>query len=117
MRTLEYTQSLDSSATVIITRPLEIIACTIIKGLGTDVFVIFDSHPRPSYPAGAGLILGTSIDQAVSRLASTIPAADNQLLSLSGLQWQAQLLNNFSGHDVDRTTFRRARHAEDCRRI
>ncbi|KAG2123275.1 hypothetical protein DEU56DRAFT_830093 [Suillus clintonianus] len=98
MRTLEYMQSLDSSSTVIITRPPEIIACTIIKGPDTDVFVIFDSHPRPSYPAGAGLILSTSINQAASRLASILPAADNQLLSLSGLQWQAQLLNNFSGH-------------------
>lgn len=91
-------QTLSSSATVIITRPPEIIACTVIKGLEMDVFVIFDSHPRPSYPAGAGLILNTSIDQAVSRLASILPAADSHLLSLSGLQWQAQLLNNLSGH-------------------
>ncbi|KAG1847135.1 hypothetical protein C8R48DRAFT_732170 [Suillus tomentosus] len=97
-RTLEYMQTLSSSATVIITRPPEIIACTVIKGLEMDVFVIFDSHPRPSYPAGAGLILNTSIDQAVSRLASILPAADSHLLSLSGLQWQAQLLNNLSGH-------------------
>ncbi|KAG1755277.1 uncharacterized protein EDB91DRAFT_1098167 [Suillus paluster] len=97
-RTLQYMQTLTSSATVIITRPPEIIACMKIKGPGTDVFVIFDSHPRPSYPSGAGLILSTSIDQAASRLASILPAADNHLLSLSGLQWQAQLLNNVSGH-------------------
>ncbi|KAG1886487.1 hypothetical protein F4604DRAFT_1646179 [Suillus subluteus] len=97
-RTLEYMQTLSSSATVIITRPPEIIACTMIKGLETDVFVIFDSHPRPSYPAGSGIILNTSIDQTVSRLATILPATDNRLLSLSGLQWQAQLLNNVSGH-------------------
>ncbi|KAG2040575.1 hypothetical protein BDR03DRAFT_949223 [Suillus americanus] len=97
-RTLEYMQTLSSSATVIITRPPEIIACTMIKGLETDVFVIFDSHPRPSYPAGSGLIFNTSIDQAVSRLATILPATDSRLLSLSGLQWQAQLLNNISGH-------------------
>ncbi|KAG1730054.1 hypothetical protein EDB19DRAFT_1741415 [Suillus lakei] len=97
-RTLQYMQTLSSSATVIITRPPEIIACTVIKGQETNVFVIFDSHPRPSYPAGAGLILTTSIDQAVSRLASILPAADSHFLSLSGLQWQAQLLNNVSGH-------------------
>ena len=91
-------QALDSSATVIITRPPEIIACAKIKGLGTDVFVIFDSHPRPIYPSGAGLILSTSIDQAAARLASILPPADSRLLSQGGLQWQAQLLNNVSGH-------------------
>lgn len=98
MRTLEYMQSLNTSATVIITRPPEIIACTMIKGSDTNVFVIFDSHPRTSYPAGAGLILNTSIDKVVSRLTSILPAADNDLFSLSGLQWQAQLLNHVSGH-------------------
>lgn len=97
-RTLEYMQTLSSSATVIITRPPEIIACTMIKGSETEVFVIFDSHPRTSYPAGAGLILNTSIDKVVSRLTSILPAADSDLLSLSGLQWQAQLLNHVSGH-------------------
>jgi len=91
-------QTLNSSATVIITRPPEIIACTKIKGSGMDVFVIFDSHPRPSYPSGAGLILSASIDQAAARLASILPAADSRLLSQGGLQWQAQLLNNVSGH-------------------
>jgi hypothetical protein len=95
---LRYMQTLSFSATVIITRPPEIIACTLIKGSETDVFVIFDSHPRTSYPAGAGIILNTSIDQAVSRLVSILPAADSNLLSLSGLQWQAQLLNHVSGH-------------------
>ncbi|KAG2738728.1 hypothetical protein P692DRAFT_20956832 [Suillus brevipes Sb2] len=98
MRTLEYMQNLNTSATVIITRPPEIIACTMIKGSETNVFVIFDSHPRTSYPAGAGLILNTSIDKVVSRLTSILPAADNDLFSLSGLQWQAQLLNHVSGH-------------------
>jgi len=91
-------EALGSSATAIITRPPEIIACTKIKGMGMDVFVIFDSHPRSSYPSGAGLILSTSIDQAATRLASILPAADDRLLSQGGLQWQAQLLNNVSGH-------------------
>jgi len=91
-------QTLDSSATVIITRPPEIIACAKIKGSETDIFVIFDSHPRPIYPSGAGLVLSTSISQAAARLASILPSADNHLLSQGGLQWQAQLLNNISGH-------------------
>lgn len=95
---LRYMQTLSSSATVIITRPPEIIACTKIKGSGMDVFVIFDSHPRPSYPSGSGIILSASIDQAAVRLASILPAADSSLLSQGGLQWQAQLLNNVSGH-------------------
>ncbi|OJA20773.1 hypothetical protein AZE42_08733 [Rhizopogon vesiculosus] len=96
--TLQNMQTLNSSAAVIITRPPEIIACTKIKGTGMNVFAIFDSHPRPSYPSGAGLILSTSIDQAAARLASILPAVDSSLLSQGGLQWQAQLLNNVSGH-------------------
>jgi hypothetical protein len=91
-------QALSSSATVIITRPPEIIACAKVKGSGMDVFVIFDSHPRPSYPSGTGLILSTSINQTAARLANILPAADSRLLSQGGLQWQAQLLNNVSGH-------------------
>ena len=86
-------QALRSSAVVIITRPPETIACAKIMGSGKDIFAIFDSHPRPSYPSGAGLILSTSIDQAVARLGNILPAVDEYFVSGSNLQWQAQLNN------------------------
>jgi len=92
-------QTLSSAATVIITRPPDIIACTKIKGSGMDVFLIFDSHPHPwIYPSGVGLILSTSIDKAATRLASILSTADDYLLSQSGLQWQAPIINDVSGH-------------------
>jgi hypothetical protein len=90
-------QALRSSAVVIITRPPETIACAKIMGSGKDIFAIFDSHPRPSYPSGAGLILSTSIDQAVARLGNILPPVDEYFVSGSDLQWQAQLLNNVAG--------------------
>lgn len=76
-------QTLRSPAAVVITCSPETIACAKISGLGLDVFVIFDPHPRPSYPSGAGLILSTSIDQAVARLASIFPVVDEHFLSES----------------------------------
>lgn len=87
-------QTSRTSAVVIITRPPETIACAMIKGSGLDVFAIFDSHSRPSYPSGAGLILNTSIDQTVARLVSILPAVDGHLLAEGDLQWQAQLFFN-----------------------
>jgi hypothetical protein len=87
-------QTLRSSAVVIITRPSEAIACAkIMAGLWVNIFVIFDSHPRPSYPFGTGLILTTSIDQAVARLTSILPAVVEHPPG-DDLQRQAQLPNN-----------------------
>ncbi|KAH7918944.1 hypothetical protein BV22DRAFT_1199753 [Leucogyrophana mollusca] len=92
-------EAIRSSAVAVITRPPEIIACLHLAGsTGADgVFVIFDSHPRPSYPNGAGLILNTSLEQTAARLATILPV-DDRLLSEGDLQWQAQLLANFSAH-------------------
>jgi hypothetical protein len=89
--------NLDSSAVVIITRPPEIIACLKLR-LATrnrDVFIIFDSHPRPSYPNGAGMIVSSSIEGTARQLTELLPTVD---LPDSFLQWQAQLLANYSGH-------------------
>jgi len=63
----------------------------------TDVFVIFDSHSRPSHPDGAVFILNTSIHRTAARLKEIFPV-DRRLLSDSDMQWQAQLLANYSGH-------------------
>ena len=87
--------NLDSSAVVIITRPPEIIACLKLRLTKKNVFIIFDSHPRPSYPNGAGMIVSTSIEGTARRLAELLPTVD---FSDGFLQWQAQLLANYSGH-------------------
>jgi hypothetical protein len=82
---------------VIITRPPEIIACLKLVIKNRNIFIIFDSHSRPSHPDGAGFILNTSIHRTAARLSELLPM-DNSLLSDSSLQWQAQLLANYSGH-------------------
>ena len=64
---------------------------------GTDVFVIFDSHSRPTHPDGAVFILNTSVKRTAVHLKKILPV-DRRLLSENDLQWQAQLLANFSGH-------------------
>ncbi|KAI9434828.1 hypothetical protein H4582DRAFT_1818325 [Lactarius indigo] len=86
---------LDSSAVAIITRPPEILACLKLQLSTRNVFVIFDSHPRPSYPNGAGAIVSTSVESTARRLTELLPTVD---LQDRILQWQAQLLSNCSGH-------------------
>ena len=87
--------NLDSSAAVVITRPPEIIACLKLRLSTRNVFIIFDSHPRPSYPNGAGAIVSTSVEGTARRLTEPLPSVD---LQDGVLQWQAQLLSNCSGH-------------------
>ena len=86
-------QTLRSSATVIITRPSEVIACAKISESGLDVFVIFDIYPRPSYPSSPCLILSTSIDQTVLRLVSALHVIDEFFLSEGDSQSQASCPN------------------------
>ncbi|KAJ6456123.1 hypothetical protein C8R45DRAFT_1064835 [Mycena sanguinolenta] len=90
-------QSLPSYAAVLITRPPEIITCFKLSINSQDVFIIFDSHPRTEYPNGAGLIVNTSLDVTARRLDNLL-TVDSRLLADRSLQWQSQLLANFSGH-------------------
>ncbi|KAF7356381.1 RING-type domain-containing protein [Mycena venus] len=94
-------QSIPNYAAILITRPPEIITCFKLPiDLPTgrqNVFIIFDSHPRTEYPDGAGLIVNTSLDATASHLDNLL-AVDSRLLADSSLQWQTQLLANFSGH-------------------
>lgn len=62
-----------------------------------SVFVIFDSHPRTKHPNGAALIFNTSADAAAHYLADLL-RYDSRLLEDRSLQWQAQLLANYSAH-------------------
>ncbi|KAJ7712718.1 hypothetical protein B0H16DRAFT_1479163 [Mycena metata] len=99
---LSHLQSLPNDyAAVIITRPPEIITCfrvPIASASGKqDAFIVFDSHPRTEHPNGAGLIINTSLDATAAHLDKLL-AVDGRLLTDSSLQWQTQLLANFSGH-------------------
>ena len=85
------------SAAIVITRPPEIITCVKISiSDGVDVFMIFDSHPRPDHPRGPGFTFNTSIDATANYLDNLL-AIDQSILSDHSLQWQTQLLANFSG--------------------
>lgn len=85
------------SAAIVITRPPEIITCVKISiPDNLDVFMVFDSHSRRDHPNGAGFIFSTSIDVTAQYLDNLL-AIDEKLLSDPSLQWQTQLLANFSG--------------------
>ena len=87
--------NLDSSAVAIITRPPETIACLKLRLTYRNVFIIFDSRPRPSYPNSTGIIVNTSIEGTARRLTKLLPNID----LLDGFdQSQAQLLSTYSGH-------------------
>ena len=49
---------------------------------GTDVFVVFDSHPRQDHPDGAGFTFSTPID-ATAQYLDTLLAIYQSILSNS----------------------------------
>jgi len=85
------------SAAIVITRPPEIITCFKIVNSTTTLYLIFDSHPRPKHPKGAGFTFASSIDDTAKNLANLL-SVDKSIYAESGMQWQAQLLASFSGH-------------------
>ncbi|KAK0467153.1 uncharacterized protein EV420DRAFT_1507489 [Desarmillaria tabescens] len=87
----------DNTSVAVITRPPEIIACAKVPTPEQNIYVIFDTHPRPTHPDGSGITFLATVENAAQRL-SDILSVDSHLLSESGLQWQAQLLANFSAH-------------------
>ncbi|KAI0650279.1 hypothetical protein C8Q79DRAFT_1006563 [Trametes meyenii] len=81
----------------IITRPPEIIACFSIPDVPNDLFVIFDSHPRPEkHPEGAAFIFQHTVNATADYLTRLL-RYDEHLLREAGVQWQAQLLAYCSG--------------------
>lgn len=86
------------SRALVITRPPEIITCLLIAHPLCDVFVVFDSHPRPTHPLGAAFFFCSSITSAAQYLADLFPVDARLLSPDSGLQWQAELLAHVSGH-------------------
>ncbi|PCH41518.1 hypothetical protein WOLCODRAFT_70241, partial [Wolfiporia cocos MD-104 SS10] len=97
LRLTEASHASRCSTCAIITRPPEIIACVKLATSYSDIFIIFDSHPRPEHPDGAAFIFLNSIDVAAAYLANLLKY-DDRLLMDSSVQWQAQLLAHFSAH-------------------
>ena len=113
-------KKIEESAVMIITRPPEIIACFKFANtnasphsstLDNPLFVVFDSHPRPSHPHGAGLSFSTSIENTARTLSDILPPIDESIFDSSDFQWQAQLLANCSAH-VHVARHRRKDHEE-----
>ncbi|KAI0723138.1 hypothetical protein C8Q76DRAFT_721731 [Earliella scabrosa] len=93
----EYSRRLSASSCAIITRPPEIIACFCITDAPADLYVIFDSHPRPEkHPHGAAFIFKNSIEATAEYLTNLL-RYDKDLLADNTVQWQAQLLAHVSG--------------------
>ncbi|TFK93594.1 hypothetical protein K466DRAFT_478290, partial [Polyporus arcularius HHB13444] len=95
--TVDYSKKYSASSCVIITRPPEIIACFYLARASAELFVVFDSHPRPDkHPHGAAFIFKSSLDSTAKHLTDLL-RFDEHLLSDSSIQWQAQLLAHASG--------------------
>jgi hypothetical protein len=76
MNILRDLSNLESSAVAIITCSPQILACLKLRLTTKDVFLIFDSHPRPSYPNGAGVIISPSIEGTAHRLTKLLSTVD-----------------------------------------
>ncbi|KAH7105366.1 hypothetical protein BKA62DRAFT_386156 [Auriculariales sp. MPI-PUGE-AT-0066] len=93
-----------SSCSAVITRPPEVITIFCVPvPMDSDpastvyIFAVFDSHPRPIHPDGAAFILLRDIDAATEYL-DEILTIDQDLFQDPSLQWQAELLSQFSAH-------------------
>jgi hypothetical protein len=85
---------------VVITRPPEIFCILNLPTPGQrldDVFVFFDSHPRPStHPNGAAFLFFPTLDQTVEYI-SELLHVDSTVLD-GEMSWQVQLFSQYSGH-------------------
>jgi len=84
LRLSQQTAESHSSTCAIITRPPEIIACIKLATNKSDVYVVFDSHPRPNkHPQGAAFIFMNSIDATAAYLADLLHYDDSLLMDSS----------------------------------
>jgi len=85
---------------VVITRPPEIFSVLNLPTPGQrldDVFVVFDSHSRPSkHPNGSAFLFFPTLDQTAAYLGELL-RVDSTLLD-GGMSWQMQLFSHYSGH-------------------
>ena len=82
---------------VIITRPPEILLCIKLTTIFDDIYIIYDSHPRPAHPEGAAFTFFNTVESTAVYL-TTLLAIDTNLLADTSLRWQADLLSHFSAH-------------------
>ncbi|KAF8596757.1 hypothetical protein BDV93DRAFT_527868 [Ceratobasidium sp. AG-I] len=68
------------------------------------IYAIFDSHSRPEHPTGAGLTLLPSVAAAANHLTALLKVQMNT--RSPALQWEAQLMAQFSAHLVCRAQLR-----------
>jgi hypothetical protein len=81
----------------VITRSPEIVLCLKVSVETNDIFIVFDSHPRPSHPLGSGFVLNSSAEATAAYLDELL-SFDSSILSDPSLRWQAELLGHFSSH-------------------
>jgi len=89
--------TIDGVAAAVITRPPEILLCLKMSVSHQTIFIIFDSHPRPSHPNGSGFTLN-STSEATAACLEDLLSIDSGILSDPLLFWQAQTLGQFSAH-------------------
>jgi hypothetical protein len=89
--------TIEGVAAAVITRPPEILLCLKTSVSGETIFIVFDSHPRPSHPNGSGFTLNSTIEATAACLDDLL-SIDSGILSDPLLFWQAQTLGQFSAH-------------------
>ncbi|KAG9127234.1 hypothetical protein FRC07_000105 [Ceratobasidium sp. 392] len=116
MNTLQTPQALNDVTAALITRPPEMLSVFRVPIASDErldlptqdaipcVYAIFDSHSRPHHPNGAGLILLPSVTTAANYLASLLHVPSG--IRSSEMQWEAQLMSQFSSHFVYQTRWR-----------
>ncbi|KAG8686610.1 hypothetical protein FRC09_014027 [Ceratobasidium sp. 395] len=122
---LETSEALNDVTAALITRPPEIVSIFRIPFTSSKqsdppentslscIYAIFDSHSRPEHPAGAGLILFPSVAAVSNYLASLLHVPSG--VKSSAMQWEAQLMSQFSAHLLCRTEWRKPQEERNTR--
>ncbi|KAG9096311.1 hypothetical protein FS749_008757 [Ceratobasidium sp. UAMH 11750] len=122
---LQTPQAPNDVTAALITRPPEIVSIFRIpfaldkpldlpeRGTTSCIYAIFDSHSRPEHPTGAGLILLPSTAAAANYLASLLHVPSG--IKSSTMQWEAQLMSQFSAHLVCRAEWRNPQQERSTR--
>ncbi|KAF8648229.1 hypothetical protein AX16_006366 [Volvariella volvacea WC 439] len=88
----------DQVSFALIIRPPEIVALLRFPtSSGSDVFAIFDSHPRPDHPEGAAIIF-TKSRTRVSEYLGGLFGVDPALLHDPSIGWQSEMLGMCEAH-------------------
>ncbi|KAG9120402.1 hypothetical protein FRC07_004121 [Ceratobasidium sp. 392] len=125
LNALQTPQALNDVTAVLITRPPEIVSLLRIpfaleqpsnasaKSATSCIYAIFDSHSRPEHPGGAGLILLPSAAAAANYLTSLLHVPSG--VKSPAMQWEAQLMSQFSAHLVRRVEWREPQEERNTR--